>query len=79
MIFVLARGRVLLERRPSRGIWAGCGRRPEFPDEKSAQAWLAAGFRNGVQQPARLPRWCATLSRISTSTSALGHRSGREG
>jgi A/G-specific adenine glycosylase len=55
MIFVLARGRVLLERRPSRGIWGGLWAPPEFPDEKSAKAWLAAGYGPLAQRPAQLP------------------------
>ena len=55
MIFVLERGRVLLERRPSRGIWGGLWAPPEFPDEKSARAWLAAGYGASAQRPEQLP------------------------
>ena len=55
MIFVLAGGRVLLERRPSRGIWGGLWAPPEFAEAQSAEAWLAARFGATAEQPARLP------------------------
>jgi A/G-specific adenine glycosylase len=44
MIFALSAGRVLLERRPPRGIWGGLWTAPEFPDATSAEAFLAARF-----------------------------------
>jgi A/G-specific adenine glycosylase len=50
-VFVLAGGRVLLERRPPRGIWGGLWTPPEFPDGKSASAFLAARF--GAGRPSR--------------------------
>jgi A/G-specific adenine glycosylase len=55
MIFVLAGGRVLLERRPSRGIWGGLWAPPEFAEAESAEGWLAARFGAAAEQPARLP------------------------
>jgi A/G-specific adenine glycosylase len=44
MLFVVAAGRVLLERRPSRGIWGGLWAPPEFPHAAEAEAHLAARF-----------------------------------
>ena len=55
MVFVLAGGRVLLERRPSRGIWGGLWAPPEFADAQSAEAWLAGGFGAAARRPAQLP------------------------
>ena len=55
MVFVLAGGRVLLERRPSRGIWGGLWAPPEFPDAEAARTWAAAGFAAAARRPARLP------------------------
>ena len=55
MIFVLAGGRVLLERRPSRGIWGGLWAPPEFAEAQSAEAWLTARFGTTAEQPPRLP------------------------
>jgi len=52
-VFVLAGGRVLLERRPPRGIWGGLWTPPEFPDAASAGAFLAARFGAG-KSPRRL-------------------------
>jgi A/G-specific adenine glycosylase len=51
VVFVVARGRVLLERRPPRGLWGGLWTPPEFPDESAARAWLAT--RQGVAGPTR--------------------------
>ena len=65
-VFVLAGGRVLLERRPPRGIWGGLWTPPEFPDGESASAYLAARF--GVRESrADGSRPFRTRSRISTS------------
>jgi len=55
MIFVLAGGRVLLERRPSRGIWGGLWAPPEFAEVESAEAWLTARFGATAEHPTRLP------------------------
>jgi A/G-specific adenine glycosylase len=51
MLFVVAAGRVLLERRPSRGIWGGLWAPPEFTDAVEAEATLAARF--GLAAPTR--------------------------
>ncbi|HEU4516361.1 MAG TPA: A/G-specific adenine glycosylase [Steroidobacteraceae bacterium] len=40
-VFVLQDGRVLLERRPPRGIWGGLWAPPEFADEAAARAFLS--------------------------------------
>jgi A/G-specific adenine glycosylase len=53
-VFVLASGRVLLERRPPRGIWGGLWTPPEFPDRESASAYLATRFGAGTPSR-RLP------------------------
>jgi A/G-specific adenine glycosylase len=49
---VLQDGRVLLERRPPRGIWGGLWTPPEFPDEAAARAYLAA--RHRAAEPTRV-------------------------
>ena len=41
-VFVIAGDRVLLERRPPRGIWGGLWAPPEFPDAEAAEAFMAA-------------------------------------
>jgi A/G-specific adenine glycosylase len=51
VVFVIAAGRVLLERRPPRGIWGGLWTPPEFPDAAAAEAFLASRFAAGA--PAR--------------------------
>jgi A/G-specific adenine glycosylase len=51
-VFVLQDGRVLLERRPPRGIWGGLWTPPEFPDEAAARAYLAA--RHRAAEPTRV-------------------------
>ena len=47
-VFLVAGGRVLLERRPPRGIWGGLWTPPEFPDAEAACAFVAARFRADV-------------------------------
>ncbi len=53
-VFVIAGGRVLLERRPPRGIWGGLWAPPEFPDAGAAESFLAGRFGAGVR-PRPLP------------------------
>jgi A/G-specific adenine glycosylase len=50
-VFVRAGGRMLLQRRPPRGIWGGLWAPPEFADAESAGAFLATRF--GVALPSR--------------------------
>jgi A/G-specific adenine glycosylase len=50
-VFVVAGDRVLLERRPPRGIWGGLWAPPEFPDAEAAEAFLAGRF--GAATPSR--------------------------
>jgi A/G-specific adenine glycosylase len=50
-VFVRAGNRVLLRRRPPRGIWGGLWAPPEFADAESARAFLASRF--GVAEPSR--------------------------
>jgi A/G-specific adenine glycosylase len=53
-VFVRARDKILLLRRPPRGIWGGLWAPPEFPDAEAAGAFLAEQF--GAAGPAqRLP------------------------
>ena len=51
-VFVLHAGRVLLARRPPRGIWGGLWVPPEFPDEAAARAYLS--FRHQANGPTRV-------------------------
>jgi len=51
MTFIVCAGRVLLERRPPRGIWGGLWAPPEFADENAARDYLAA--QHGAKLPAR--------------------------
>jgi A/G-specific adenine glycosylase len=54
VVLVTAGGRVLLERRPPRGIWGGLHAPPQFPDAAAARAYLAAHFPD-APEPRRLP------------------------
>lgn len=47
MVFVVRKGRVLLQRRPSRGVWGGLWAPPEFADEVAAEAWWRSAFGGG--------------------------------
>jgi A/G-specific adenine glycosylase len=55
MLFVLRNGRVLLQRRPPRGIWGGLWAPPEFPDAGAAEAWATAHFAATTARLRRLP------------------------
>jgi len=55
MVFTLSQDRVLLERRPPRGIWGGLWAPPEFPDEDAALAFAASRFGPTVTASRRLP------------------------
>ncbi len=55
MLFILRDGRVLLQRRPPRGIWGGLWAPPEFPDAGAAEAWAVAHFAVKAAQSRRLP------------------------
>jgi A/G-specific adenine glycosylase len=44
MLFVLAAGRVLLERRPPQGIWGGLWSPAEFADEDALEGFVASRF-----------------------------------
>jgi len=55
MLFVLRDRRVLLQRRPPRGIWGGLWAPPEFPDAGAAEAWAIANFTVSAPCSRRLP------------------------
>jgi A/G-specific adenine glycosylase len=54
MVLLLQQGRVLLRRRPSRGIWGGLWAPPEFADE-GAVLGFPASIGAGTREPRRLP------------------------
>lgn len=54
MVFVIRGGRVLLQRRPAKGIWGGLWSPPEFTDAKAAGAWCRRTFGAGAQDSRRL-------------------------
>jgi A/G-specific adenine glycosylase len=54
LVLVRAGDRVLLLRRPPRGIWGGLWAPPEFPDADAASAFLAERF-GAAGPPQRLP------------------------
>jgi A/G-specific adenine glycosylase len=53
MVFVQKGGRVLLRRRPPRGIWGGLWAPPEFADAREARRWCRGFIADSV--PRRLP------------------------
>ena len=55
MLFVLRSRRVLLQRRPPRGIWGGLWAPPEFPDADAAEAWAVTNFAAPASRTRRLP------------------------
>ena len=55
MVFALSEGRVMLERRPPRGIWGGLWAPPEFPDAGAAEAFAASRFGPAIAATRRLP------------------------
>jgi A/G-specific adenine glycosylase len=55
MLFVLRDRRVLLQRRPPRGIWGGLWAPPEFPEADAALAWATARFAKSASRAKRLP------------------------
>ena len=71
MVFALSEGRVMLERRPPRGIWGGLWAPPEFPDAGAAEAFAATRFGPAIASTRRLPP-SGTFSRISISISSPG-------
>jgi A/G-specific adenine glycosylase len=54
MVFVMHRGSVLLQRRPSRGIWGGLWSPPEFEDTTAARTWCRRTFGAGLNDLRRL-------------------------
>ncbi len=55
MVFVVHDGRVLLSRRPARGIWGGLWAPPEFPDAGAARRWWQSRFGAAASEARRLP------------------------
>jgi len=49
ILMARSQGDVLLEKRPSQGIWGGLWSFPEFESEDAAIAWLAQRFRTTAQ------------------------------
>ncbi|MBB5207170.1 A/G-specific adenine glycosylase [Chiayiivirga flava] len=49
-----ADGRVLLQRRPERGVWAGLWSLPELPDAQTARDWLATQVTDAFDAGQRL-------------------------
>ncbi|MGE0030557.1 MAG: A/G-specific adenine glycosylase [Steroidobacteraceae bacterium] len=54
MVFVVRGGRVLLQRRPAKGIWGGLWSPPEFPDAGAARTWCRRTFGAGPRDAHRL-------------------------
>lgn len=50
-----ADGRVLLQRRPGTGVWAGLWSLPEQPDAIAARDWLSTWFKDDFEQGEHLP------------------------
>ncbi len=55
MLFVTQCQRVLLSRRPPRGIWGGLWVPPEFTAADAAHRWAASTFSRKLPAPRRLP------------------------
>jgi A/G-specific adenine glycosylase len=55
MVFVVHDGRLLLHRRPAKGIWGGLWAPPEFPDARAARRWWQSRFGAAAGQGRRLP------------------------
>ncbi len=69
MLVALSRdGRVLLERRPTQGIWGGLWSLPEFESETAATGWARSALRGG---PVALPEW--SPRRLGTLEHAFTH------
>jgi A/G-specific adenine glycosylase len=54
MVFVVKGNRVLLQRRPSKGIWGGLWSPPEFPDADAARAWCRRTLGTRLRDSHRL-------------------------
>ncbi len=55
MVFVVHRGRLLLQRRPPSGIWGGLWAPPEFTDARAARRWWRKQFGAASVRESRLP------------------------
>ena len=58
-------GRVLLERRPPRGIWGGLLSLPELPEDADTADWVAARYGLTVTQVAPLPDFCHVFTHFT--------------
>ncbi len=54
MVFVVRAGRVLLQRRPAKGIWGGLWSPPEYAEADAARAWCRKSFGAGQRDLRRL-------------------------
>ncbi|MES9899815.1 MAG: A/G-specific adenine glycosylase [Sedimenticola sp.] len=64
-------GRLLLERRPSSGVWGGLWGLPEYRDEAAAEAWCLARMGGRVQQLSGLPKRRHTFSHFHLEITPL--------
>ncbi|MEX2148786.1 MAG: A/G-specific adenine glycosylase [Steroidobacteraceae bacterium] len=55
MVFVVHHGRLLLHRRPAKGIWGGLWAPPEFADARAARRWWQSRFGSAAGKGRRLP------------------------